>query len=1222
MPAPPAGGMRREETGRARKATLAAVAAAAVVLAAASAAGAATAGADASPSEALVYLLPAAHAQGGGGEGAPDAAPDAPPPPPVVISEAEINPPGDDRRAVIEWVELHNPSDSPVDVGGWSISSSDLHRRTLTIPEGTEVGAGAYRVFHHRTAWFADVMTSVRLHDGEGRPVDETPRLSDRSDDLRSWSRIAGGPGPGSEPEWEFGTASAGSRNIAASGPGAAGHGPPGAAPAGLPVSVSTDRGSYSLGDRIVVRGNVSEDARASIPSHANRGVSVSIEGPAGYERQLSVYPDSQLRFFASFRLSAVTGASDGRYDVTASYAGSSAASSFSVGRAGAGPGEGGEGGEDGDGGGGGPALSLSTDRGSYRPGETAILAGAVREVVPYEGLSYSVFGPDGERTDGGRLYPDQAGRFEARLFINPVGAAYGNHTIAASYGEAAAAAAFAVSEGDEPRGRAAALWTDKAAYAPGETVEIGGRLGGTWSFALDLELRQVEVGSLGRVAVNLAKHDATVRPAGDGTFSHEYRIANGTERLGEYVVRVSDTGVRAEASFRVEPAAADGPAAGGGADPAGAAPAAPSAPSRSPVTVSTDRAVYEQGSRIVFSGTVAAPRTASFVPGAVEIAIAGASGGLASRGQAADARGAAGSSGAEAAPVAYTLSAVPDGAGNYEVSDTLYASAYGPGAYAVQASYAGNRHRAYTVFEVVDSLDIDGDASLSVSKRLLAPGETAVVSGIVPGLAQGSGVDITVYKPGGDTDRYGALADRSRFSWEWEAPREAGVYQAVVRAGPATERIFLKVSDDPASDTLDVPPLSISADRASYRIGGEVALSGLAREAGELFGGDGPPVRERVKVAVKQAAAPFGTIYEYNLAPDNAGYFGTSFGLPVGVFDEGEYSAVATYDKKRAAAAFRVEGASGAGAGSGGGGDLSISVGTDRPEYRPGDTVAVSGALTRLVSVDAIEVTVSREEDLRVNCGTYSCGLPGSTETVRPDENGRFSRTYEIGGSGDAVGRYVVRATTPFATVTGEFSVAAAVPEDAPAPDGRAGSGGAGVGNATAPPGRYTEKFSRIPNATVPMAASESDVNGTRFVPRALQGLLLAPPRADPLSVDVRLLANASDGGAGPICVIGPAADGCLVSGTTRAPGAVYQTVQIGGTDYRVRYSGPAAAPEKFAVLPAEAGAAIDIAEWTAAIERPGGEPSWFYYKVTRVAAPDAGDADGGAPGAGRGGP
>lgn len=1202
MSARPTVGMRGAASARAYG-MAAAAAVAAVALAAASAgaedagsyahAAASAASAAAAPHEpAARILLPAAHAQS-----ASD-----PPPAPVVISEAEINPPGSDRRAVIEWVELHNPSALPVDVGGWSISSSDLHRRTLEIPEGTSIGAGAFRVFHHRTAWFADILTSVRLHDGDGRLVDETPRLSDSSGDLRSWSRAPGTAGANSS-DWSFGTATAGSSNGAApqAGRGAA----PPAAQAGLPVAVGTDRASYALGDRIAIRGNVSEDARASVPSHANRGVSIAIEGPSGYERQMSVYPDAQLRFFASVRLSEVTGAADGPYTVTASYAGSSAASSFTVGGAAAA--------DDGTPGAGSalaPPLSVSTDRESYRPGETVLLAGAARETLPYEGLSYEVTGPDGARVDGGRLYPDAEGRFEARVFLSPVGTTHGNHTIAATYGEASASARFAVLEDGGNPGRLAVVRTDKATYAPGETVAISGSLGDRWSFALDLELRQVEVESLGRVAVNLVKHDATVRPAGDGSFSYEYRIANGTERLGEYVVRVSDTGVQAEASFRVEPAAAAaGPGAapeGGGADGAPAT-ARPQSAAPDPVTITTDRAVYEQGSRIVFSGTTIAPRTASLVANTIEITIVGASGGLASRGQIDDARGAAGSGSAKAAPVAYTLSAVPDAAGNYRVSDTLYASAYGPGTYAVHASYANNRHRAFTAFEVVDSLDIVGDASISVSKRLLAPGETAVVTGIVPGLSQGSGVDITVYKPGGDTDRYGALADRSRFAWEWEAPRAPGVYQAAIKAGPASERIFLKVSDDPASETLEIPPLSVSADRPSYGIGEEVVLSGLAREAGALFGGDGPPVRERVKVVVREAAAPFKVIYEYNLGPDSAGYFGTSFDLPVGVFGEGGYSVIATYDKTRVATTFRVEGA-GAGADRGAP-DLSIVVGTDRPEYRPGETVAVSGSLTRLVSVDAVEVNVAREDELRINCGTYSCGSPGSTERVRPDERGRFSRTYEIGASADAVGRYVVRATTPFATVSGAFTVVAgpAAADGAPGADagGQAGGSGAALG-------RYTESFNRIPDAVIAVPASESDVNGTAFVPRALQGLLLPAPRADPLSVNVRLLANATGAGdaGGPVCVIGPAADGCLVSGSTRAPGAIYQAVQIGGTDYRVRYSGPDASPEKFAVLPAEAGAPIDIEGWTVEVERPEGEPSWFYYKLTRIAAPDGGAA------------
>ena len=1207
MPAPPTGGMRGAAPGRARgMAAIAAVAMLAASLAGAGSAGPfATAaphgGQDAPLPLPQLLLLPAAHAQMGGAD-------PPPPPPPVVISEAEINPPGNDRGAVIEWVELHNPSALPVDVGGWSISSSDLHRRTLEIPEGTSIGAGAFRVFHHRTAWFADILTSVRLHDADGRLVDETPRLSDSSGDLRSWSRSAGSAGANSS-DWSFGKATAGSSNAGGASPAAAP-----AARAGLHVAVGTDRASYELGDRIAIRGNVSEEARASIPSHSNRGVSIAIEGPSGYERQISVYPDAQLRFFASFRISAVTGASDGAYSVSASYAGTSASSSFAVGGGGAGAGAGA-----GNSSGAAPVppLSISTDRGSYELGETVSLEAAAREVVPYAGLSYSVLGPDGERTDGGILYPDATGRFEAQLFLNPVGAAHGNYTVVAAYGDASASIRFAVLADADERGRMAVVRTDKAAYAPGETVAISGSLGGKWSFALDLELRQVEVESLGRVAVNLVKHDATVRPAGDGSFSYEYRIANGTERLGEYVVRVSDTGVHAEASFRVEPpaapdAAADGGGAGGGAARTGAG-AAGAGAARPIVTVETDRAVYEQGSRIVFSGTTVAPKTASLVTNTIEITIIGASGGLASRGQIDDARGAAGSGSATAASVAYTLSAVPDAAGNYLVSDTLYASAYGPGTYAVHASYANNRHRAYTAFEVVDSLDIEGDASISVSKRLLAPGETAAVTGIVPGLSQGSGIDITVYKPGGDTDRYGALADRSRFAWEWEAPRTPGVYQVAIKAGPAEERIFLKVSDDPGSDTLEIPPLSISTDRASYGIGDEVVLSGLAREAGALFGGDGPPVRERAKVVVREAAAPFKVIYEYNLGPDSAGYFGASFDLPIGVFADGRYSVVATYAKTRAATTFLIddEGARGGGGPARGASDLSIVVGTDREEYRPGETVAVSGSLTRLVSVDAVEVTVAREDELRINCGTYSCGSPGSTERVRPDERGRFERTYEIDGSADAAGRYVVKATTPFATVSAAFSVAAG-------PDGAGGSGGGPAGDNGRPaggnatmPGRYTENFNRIPDAVVAVPASESDVNGTLFVPRAIQGLLLPAPRADPLSVDIRLLANVSgngEGAAAPACVIGPAADGCLVSGSTRAPGAIYQTVQIGGTDYRVRYSGPDATPEKFAVLPAEAGTAIDIGEWTVEIERPDDEPSLFYYKLTRIVAPDNG--------------
>ena len=55
----------------------------------------------------------------------------------VVINEVDINPPGNDATSVSEWVELYNPTDSPIDMGGWQIASTTVLKKTMTIPDGT-----------------------------------------------------------------------------------------------------------------------------------------------------------------------------------------------------------------------------------------------------------------------------------------------------------------------------------------------------------------------------------------------------------------------------------------------------------------------------------------------------------------------------------------------------------------------------------------------------------------------------------------------------------------------------------------------------------------------------------------------------------------------------------------------------------------------------------------------------------------------------------------------------------------------------------------------------------------------------------------------------------------------------------------------------------------------------------------------------------------------------
>ncbi|MGB1770470.1 MAG: lamin tail domain-containing protein, partial [Nitrosopumilus sp.] len=57
----------------------------------------------------------------------------------VVINEVDTNPFGDDSLAISEWVELYNPTDSEIDLGGWEIASTTVLKKTFTIPDGTVI---------------------------------------------------------------------------------------------------------------------------------------------------------------------------------------------------------------------------------------------------------------------------------------------------------------------------------------------------------------------------------------------------------------------------------------------------------------------------------------------------------------------------------------------------------------------------------------------------------------------------------------------------------------------------------------------------------------------------------------------------------------------------------------------------------------------------------------------------------------------------------------------------------------------------------------------------------------------------------------------------------------------------------------------------------------------------------------------------------------------------
>ena len=83
----------------------------------------------------------------------------------VVINEVDTNPPGDDSVSPTEWIEIYNPTDASVDIGGWKIASTTVLKQTFTIPSGTMIKPGQFLTYSYKTVWFTDNNEKVELRD-------------------------------------------------------------------------------------------------------------------------------------------------------------------------------------------------------------------------------------------------------------------------------------------------------------------------------------------------------------------------------------------------------------------------------------------------------------------------------------------------------------------------------------------------------------------------------------------------------------------------------------------------------------------------------------------------------------------------------------------------------------------------------------------------------------------------------------------------------------------------------------------------------------------------------------------------------------------------------------------------------------------------------------------------------------------------------------------------
>ena len=1110
---------------------------------------------------AATAAIPAADAQAGYRDG-------------VVINEVETNPPGSDAASVSEWVELYNPTGSAVDLGGWTIASTTVAGRAMTIPDGTSIMPGQFLTYSYERLWFTNAGESVRLSDGAGALVDRTPRLYDTRDDASTWQRTYDGYGPvsGDLSDWKFAKSTAGLSN----GKPVQSQGPGGSDP--VAITVAPDRQSYAFGETAVIGGSVSERIPVQAPYFDRSVITMEISGP-GFARTLTLYPDSGLGYGAAINLSPVLGIAAGSYDVAVRYGAATDSSSFTVGTGGAGAPGGGAGG-----GGGAPALQVSTDRERYLPGSTASITGSVSETAFLEGVAFNVTDPAGAVIAAGSLFPT-GGAFATDVFLTNVSPVLGTYAVEARYAGASASATFELVE-DIREDAPISLSTGRAAYGLGDLVTINGRLNHVWVNTLDLEITQTRQTS---ISAGLPygsdagfKIRDGIRVAGDGSFAYSFVIPDGAARLGDYRIQVSeDLGSAAV----VISAVAD--------------PGAFVASDRS-ITVQTDRASYDLGQEMTVTGSIGvAPSDSTYKAGrdVVGISVYGTGG------------GAAAGAGAGAGGAAYTFTAIPEASGRYEATIGIANAVFAAGSYTVRAEHGGGS--ATAGFEVVDPLVGSGGAAVIwLDREVYGLGQTVRLEGILPPAATGA-VDIALTKPGGTIINSGAPIDNQRFSWSWDipaaekaatikqadarthAPSNFGVYKIKVYADERGQDLLFKVSPDPDNDSLPDSPILVSTEKSLYRAGERLHVVGDVIRIKQTDGGLVAP--QRVTIKVFDGSFPFRQIHESAVYPDQGGGFSSYFELPATVFPEGSYTVKAYYGNARADTSFGVANDLVFGAE----GPVRLLLSLDGEEYRPGDTVWLTGKPNKLIYLEEFDVSVIKKDDAGITCGAFHCGIhTGPVTSIRAGPTGSFAYQFAVPDSADAVGTYEITVDADFEARSVTFDVVGG-PVDGEFGDG-GGGGGADTAPPAPPPSTVIERENRITEEEITISVAQKAVgygDGDSIVqvaPRVIAGSVITSAGGDP---GVNLMVSHAATGT---CVIGPA-PGCLVGGSTRGPGQIYETVEVDGASLKVRYTGPDARLERFTILPESAAAFLPDSDWDVRVLKDGADQvSRFYYKVT----------------------
>jgi len=1110
----------------------------------------------------------------------------------IVINEVEFNPYGSDAglgtggsginsktttgtSGSQEYVELYNPSNEEIDIGGWELVPTASWKK-LVIPQNTIIMPNSFLALTHVNYWFKDFGESVSLYDINGNLIDETPLLKDQDDSATSWQRITDGLDSNSITDWELKRMTPKSSNGVLEE----------IIDSEFTLTGSVDKSQYIFDEYLIISGTVSELLYTEKPYFSPELLKISVTGP-DYFKNIAIFPDRSLEYSTTLNIQEVYGFSKGDYDVIISYGENNIVTNFSItdeltsnsteSEA--------------------ESVTIFTDKTSYIPGETVILSADTNSSIEFGGLDYTVTNPNGEiifegtifenekfstvyQSGGGQIYP-----FSAQLFMSPINPVYGTYQIEgefkhqntftnSSYEKLSATTSFLISE-DVKEDVAISLETDKSVYSLEDTITITGRSNDVWTEDVQLSIEQTSLfkrttstSSDNRIAThNPFSLTDSLRLEGDGRFSYTFKIVDSVSEnydyshlYGDYKIKVSEYFGNSFVTIRIveDPESFED--------------------KRTPLGLKTNESEYVLGTKMSISGTVLDYdyKISNNVRNYVEVTIKDSNGKILTYNDHQQKTGYTNCYTNDCSiydrPLIFT--AIPDSVGVYGIDLILYPNQFDFGEYTLTAEHTLSGITESVEFSVISSQkyivpenETRPPISVELEKDVYYVGEKLLVKGnVIP-------KDVRI------------LTDSSAGTTGQEMPGSSYTNNFGLAA-----MNYVEVSI-PYPQTLiftkSAAWKTIPDEDDNYTGGGGSGGGGsyYENEDGEIIRGDRGDKDQADRhtgydgTQVLQKQKKILTDMKFKAYPDENGDFSGEFDLRAGIFSTGTYLVKVNYFGHHFEQTVNIIDTS-----LKGGLQPEVYVNLDRTEYIPGETVRISGGINNAYYYDSVSVIIETPDVSKINClAGQQCGFGNTEKKLRVQEGVEgptYYWNYKIPNSENSLGKYTVVVDTHFGQTKHEFFVvneSEIFQNSKPSPVSK----------------KSIEKFNRISESEIPISLTEKISEDVTLSPRVLQGSLFTSARGEESDVNLRITTNNQ-------CVIGQSMD-CLVSESTRKPGEIYSIVSIDDINYKIRYSGNDVRLEKFSIVPEDPNASINISDWNVEIIKDE-QPSRFYYKVSYV--------------------